>query len=191
MDHLRRQRRGAATGDPELRAAPAEPDYATALGQEGTIPAGELRYGEASPSTLEQGGAVTTEPVGAAEMTVPVASPFHSERVKEEVALARSRPRTLDEDARKMGEVSDAGLGDANLSGRNDEPAYFEEGSIQSSQPRVARIERTVEAKAGELSPELVAAAEGGSNMGSAQPPRSFEDTSLPRSELVSGRDWG
>ena len=159
MDHLRRQRRGAATGDPELRAAPAEPDYATALGQEGTIPAGELRYGEASPSTLEQGGAVTTEPVGAAEMTVPVASPFHSERVKEEVALARSRPRTLDEDARKMGEVSDAGLGDANLSGRNDEPAYFEEGSIQSSQPRVARIERTVEAKAGELSPELVAAA--------------------------------
>ena len=96
MDHLRRQRRGAATGDPELGAAPTEPDYATALSPEGSLPAGESRYGEASPSTLEQGGAFVPEPVAAAEMIGPVASPFHSERVKQEVALARSRPRTLD-----------------------------------------------------------------------------------------------
>ena len=92
MDHLRRQRRGAATGDPELGAAPTEPDYATALSPEGSLPAGESRYGEASPSTLEQGGAFVPEPVAAAEMIGPVASPFHSERVKQEVALEEADP---------------------------------------------------------------------------------------------------
>ena len=66
------------------------------------LPAGESRYGEASPSTSEQGGAFVPEPVAAAEMIGPVASPFHSERVRQKVAPARSRPRTLDEDARRM-----------------------------------------------------------------------------------------
>ena len=186
MDHLRRQRRGAATGDPELGAAPTEPDYATALSPEGSLPAGESRYGEASPSTLEQGGAFVPEPVAAAEMIGPVASPFHSERVKQEVALARSRPRTLDEDARRMGEVNDTGLGDANLSGRNDEPMYFEDGSAQSSPPRVARIERAVDVKTEVQDPGQAVVAEDSLSRGSTQLRRSVDDQGSVGLGLVS-----
>ena len=65
---------------------------------------------------LEQGGPVVAEPVAVSEMNGPVASPFHSDKAKEEVALARSRPRTLDEDARKMGPFTTNSSGSQALS---------------------------------------------------------------------------
>ena len=134
MDPMFRRR-----NNPELDSAPREPDYNTALSQETAVfgPSGDLHVGEASPGTLEQGGA------GLTDQGRPVASPFHSDKVQAEVALARSRPRSLDDDARRMAEMNEAGLGDLSMAGRGDEPNYADQDPIHDPQPRVARIEHT------------------------------------------------
>ena len=45
-------------------------------------------------------------------------NPFHSERVKSEVQLLRSRPLTLDEDGKRLcGDVDEQALGDPSWDG--------------------------------------------------------------------------
>ncbi|CAE7909527.1 unnamed protein product, partial [Symbiodinium sp. KB8] len=57
---------------------------------------------------------------------LPVANPFHSEKVKTEVQLLRHRPGSLDEDAAKIRtEVDESALGNASWTGGLGEPDYM------------------------------------------------------------------
>ena len=141
MDRMMRNRAQAGgSRDLDLEAESAEVNYEAALGQapSGGFVAqrgGIIPQGEASPSTLEQGG-----------VTLPVASPFHSERVQTEVELLRRRPLTLDEDAQRVGANSeDVGLGEDFSAVRTREPPYDQELSGRDSQVRVARLEHPTE----------------------------------------------
>ena len=141
MDRMMRNRAQAGgLQDPDLEAESAEVNYETALGQPPSggfamQRGGNFPQGEASPSILEQGG-----------VTLPVASPFHSERVQTEVELLRRRPLTLDEDAQRVGAIAeDAGLGEDFSAVRGREPPYDQELSGRDSQVRVARLERPTE----------------------------------------------
>ncbi|CAE7498061.1 unnamed protein product [Symbiodinium microadriaticum] len=100
-----------------------EQQYQTALSQglgTGNVRGPGMKPGEASPGTLELGEGGT----GRQETGLPVASPFHSERIQAEVALMRSRPVTLDGDAAKLGaEADEAALGDRGNPGAS-EPDY-------------------------------------------------------------------
>ena len=135
MERMMRTR-GQVVGsrESELEAGTAEQDYATALSQipsgENVAPAGAVvPRGDASPGTLEQGG-----------VAMPVASPFHSERVQVEVELLRRRPPTLDQDAQRVGgSGEDAGLGEDFSGVKAKEPPY----------DRVARLEQSSEAVPG------------------------------------------
>ena len=85
-----------------------EPDYAAALSQAGAgsapgigasgVPVNGLRPGEISPGTLESG-----KGVGKPMSDFPSANAFHSDKVRAEVDLIRSRPVTLDVDANRLG----------------------------------------------------------------------------------------
>ena len=91
-----------------------------------------LAQGDASPGTLEQGG-----------VALPVASPFHSERVQTEVELLRLRPVTLDQDAQRVGaNAEDIGLGEDFSGVRSREPPYEQESPLEEPQVRVARLEQ-------------------------------------------------
>ena len=123
MDTVPRRRRGAPVSDElDVEAAAHEPDYQTALSQAsgaGGLP-GSGSGGDASPGTLESGGA----PGLVTAHQLPVANPFHSDKVKSEVQLLRNRPASLDEDAARLrGEVDEAALGDASWTG-GVEPDY-------------------------------------------------------------------
>ena len=87
--------------------------------------------GEASPNTLEQGGAGG----GGDPLPLPTASPFHSIRIQEEVELIRRRPVGLGiEQARLEAEKVDPGSGL--------EPNYsLAFGGSSEVGPRVARVE--------------------------------------------------
>ena len=171
MDTVSRRRRGAPSvaGELEGEAAAHDQNYQTALGQAGRAAETSVgpRGGEVSPGTLESGGAMgLSDP-----SNLPVANPFHSERVKTEVQLLRHRPGTLDEDAARLRtEVDESALGDASWTGGPGEPDYasllglagaapvdsqeiLDEGSLDvrgtpgnslaigGSVPRVARVE--------------------------------------------------
>ena len=139
MDPMVRSRRGAAAqGEPETEATGAqlERDYQTALGQAdpGMNPREVVTSvvpGEASPGTLEQGGAGG----GVESLPLPTASPFHSERVRDQVELLRKRPADLDfEQARIEAER----LGPSGAL----EPDYSTAfGTNPDVGPRVARVE--------------------------------------------------
>ncbi|CAE7693837.1 unnamed protein product, partial [Symbiodinium necroappetens] len=139
MDPMVRSRRGAsAQGEPETEATGAqlERDYQTALGQAdpGMNPREVVTSvvpGEASPGTLEQGGAGG----GVESLPLPTASPFHSERVRDQVELLRKRPADLDyEQARVEAER----LGPSGVL----EPDYSTAfGTNPDVGPRVARVE--------------------------------------------------
>ena len=170
MDPLFRQRRPSAQGDPDWGRLAADQEYEAALGQGimgGSSSPGVIAMGESSPGTLEQGTAVVTPTAGAAQ-PVPTAHPFHSERVQAEVALARSRPTTLDDDAKRMLDVSEAALGDRSLSGRHDEPDYG--SGVQPGVPRVARIEYTEGSVTGSKDVGSVTAGDAGTSRGSPEP---------------------
>ena len=145
MERMMRTR-GQAVGsrESELEAGTAEQDYATALSQipsgENVAPAGGVvPRGDASPGTLEQGG-----------VTMPVASPFHSERVQAEVELLRRRPPTLDQDAQRVGgSGEDAGLGEDFSGVKAKEPPYDREPISAVAPIRVARLEQSSEAVPG------------------------------------------
>ena len=171
MDTVPRRRRGSAptAGELEEEAAAHDQNYQAALSQAGGLQESSVGPwgGEASPGTLESGGAMGLTDPG----NLPVANPFHSEKVKTEVQLLRHRPGSLDEDAAKIRtEVDESALGNASWTGGLGEPDYMsmmgpagaasadfpgspEEGSLdargpmgQSSVaggpvPRVARVE--------------------------------------------------
>ena len=140
-----RTRRGmSAQGEPEATGdsgAQWERDFTAALSQadpemkpQGTEKV--LAAGEASPNTLEQGGAGG----GAGQPQLPTASPFHSTKVKEEVELLRCRPAGLDlEQARvKAGVVSASGRDQLEPLEPNYAAAF--ENSMEAG-PRIARVE--------------------------------------------------
>ncbi|CAE7831874.1 RE1 [Symbiodinium sp. CCMP2592] len=145
-----RRRTGASEGDQDH-------DYETALGQgasEGRAHAtpSVIHRGEASPGMLEAGA------LGNAG-ELPTAHPFYSEKAREEIALMRQRPSTLDEDQARV----NAEMGFSEVAadkewfpstgeevGDPKEPDYGKAfmgasgpGSSAMSAPRVARIEPT------------------------------------------------
>ncbi|CAE7372014.1 TY1B-NL2 [Symbiodinium sp. CCMP2592] len=176
MDPMFRQRRPSAQGDPEWGRPTADQEYEAALSQGnagGSGSSGIIAAGESSPGTLEQGTAAVAPTAGATQ-PMPTAHPFHSEHVQAEVALARSRPHTLDDDARRMLDVSESALGDRNLSGRKDEPDYGSDA--QRGLPRVARLEYTEGPVTGQKDTGSVTAGEGGTSRGSPEPQSNPED---------------
>ena len=141
MDSFVRQRRGSGGGDIGVPAGASEPDYQAALSQEDSEqPSASVRFGEMSPGTLEQGG-VSAEAENPVNLFV--ASPFHSEKVKSEVELLRSRPATLDDDGRRAGiEYDEVALGDSSFSSGGREPDYNLAGQgLRGGAPRLARVE--------------------------------------------------
>eukprot|EP00439_Symbiodinium_sp_Y106_P043399 s7005_g5.t1 len=96
--------------------------------------------GEASPGTLESGEAM----VGAAGLPLPTANPFHSERIRTEMELIRTRPATLDANARRLQTDPDGpNLGEPGAA-VDMEPNYVSVlGREESGQeaPRVAQVE--------------------------------------------------
>ncbi|OLQ04408.1 hypothetical protein AK812_SmicGene12490 [Symbiodinium microadriaticum] len=126
MDTVPRRRRGSAptAGELEEEAAAHDQNYQAALSQAGGLQESSVgpRGGEASPGTLESGGAMGLTDPG----NLPVANPFHSEKVKTEVQLLRHRPGSLDEDAAKIRtEVDESALGNASWTGGLGEPDYM------------------------------------------------------------------
>ncbi|CAE7379306.1 GIP, partial [Symbiodinium sp. CCMP2456] len=149
MDPMVRSRRNpASAGDHEATAARLEQDFQTALGQEERniaavgVPAVAHR-GEASPGTLESG----VRPDLDRGPSLPVAHPFHSGRVKEEVSLQRQRPLTLDEDQARVAASVGRASAENELKMESVEPDYarvFGSGGEAASMehgPRVARVE--------------------------------------------------
>ena len=126
MGSLIRKRRPGAAGEPEEVSAMREHDYQTALGLSGAngVPGPCPAAGEASPGTLESGDA----PSRAVSPSFPTANPFHSERVKKEIAVMKAHPAALDEEAlRFTKKVNEAALGDVQ-SDPVMEPAALGEG---------------------------------------------------------------
>ena len=127
----RRRKQGAPIDDAEGAAMEGLQAYETALGQAGVCAKrkGLGPRGQVKPMFLE--GAACQ--MGVVAMGV-VASPFHSQKIHEEVRLQRSRPASLDSDARALGygtETSSAAL--------EAEYAY----QLSSKNVRVARVETT------------------------------------------------
>ena len=184
---FRRRKAGLAEQDEES----GDQQYTTALGQlelsagssrEASSAAlnGNVAPGEASPGMLESGEA-GGPPLGE---PLPVANPFHSEKVKTEVTLRRSRPASLDKDAARLGVSGDAqDLGEAMTDIRG-EPDYSSAFGPTEARipPRVVRVEassaggpteiglahggtdlspQVAENKAGPIVPDLAAAGEG------------------------------
>ena len=142
METVSRRRRNPIPSEPEAVEASRDQEYQTALSQAaGGATAGEMRRGEVSPGTLESGGAA-----GEGERdNLPVANPFHSERVRTEVELIRSRPSTLDAEAARLGmEVNETALGDLGLQAGEQEPDYSASFAAEEP-PRVARVEPSSE----------------------------------------------
>ncbi|CAE7798008.1 GIP [Symbiodinium necroappetens] len=159
MDSLIR-RRGAGAKDPEEASVAREPDYTAALSQAGApgasgigmgdVPVNGLRAGEVSPGTLESGKGVG-KPVGG---ELPMANPFHSDKVRAEVDLIRSRPVTLDGDATRLGlEAEGPALGE--ISGNFPlEPNYSAMMGAEPGRgdaPRVARVEASADSPSREF----------------------------------------
>ena len=96
---------------------------------------------EASPGTLEAG--VTARGGQPEPEQGLVASPFHSDKVRMEVNLIKTRPTTLDADASKLrAEYDDAALGSSVAQGTSLEPDYslLGAGDQVFGGPRVARV---------------------------------------------------
>ena len=154
MDTVPQRRRTRGAGEPEGEAAAYEAAYQTALSQAGGpgFPSPTGVRGEASPSSLEMG-----QGTGIQESErLPVANPFHSERIQTEIQLIRNRPVTLDEDGQRLAGGAEGafhgGARESDLEGRSRlgnwaddqgaEPDYtsaFTEGD--QGGPRVARVE--------------------------------------------------
>ncbi|CAE7473693.1 RE1 [Symbiodinium sp. CCMP2592] len=146
---VRNRRASAPLGDQEATGMRLEDDYRTALSQ-GQRAAGDVEVpvaiyqGEASPNTLEQGGG--PGPSLGAGMS---ASPFHSEKVKNEIALRQQRPLSLDEDEARILATRDRTAKGDWVGDNGAEPNYAEttggEGSAEplerATGPRIARVE--------------------------------------------------
>ena len=144
MDPMVRRRAAGSVSD-DLDDA-----FRTALSQEEQVstflvPAGTSVQGEASPGTLESGtgrGIGATVPVAMSSpfsSELPTASPFHSEKVQEEIALQKQRPLGLDAEQARLEASGGKGRGDVDVVLEPDYAAAFVEGP--SGVPRVARVE--------------------------------------------------
>ncbi|CAE7427987.1 GIP [Symbiodinium sp. CCMP2592] len=159
MDPLSRRRRASGAGEPD--DGMSEEEYRAALSQGGPA-AGPVRGtgsvslngilpGEASPGTLESGEAkmqVAGEPAttSAVDEHLPVANPFHSEKVRTEVELIRNRPTSLDDDGRRLRVDPDAPTLGETRPGDDGEPNYAAAlggGEGFREAPRVARVDVT------------------------------------------------
>ena len=135
MDPLVRSRRGVNNqGEPVATGSQLEREYAAALSQadpgrefQGAV--GLTVAGEASPGTMEQGEA---EP-----LPLLTASPFHSQRIHEEVELLKKRPIGLDLEQARL----DTGRTTQDDSLEPDYSLAFPSNSGLG--PRVARVEAT------------------------------------------------
>ncbi|OLP96614.1 hypothetical protein AK812_SmicGene21126 [Symbiodinium microadriaticum] len=154
MESLTRNRRGAGGKSAEEASAAREHDYRAALSQAGAEMApgigdsgasmNGVRPGESSPGALEAG----TAGEAASRAALPVANPFHSERVRAEVDLIRNRPPTLDKDASRLGlepEDGDLGAGGSHVGAEPDYSGLLEPASAAQPVPRVARVESSTE----------------------------------------------
>ncbi|OLP96580.1 hypothetical protein AK812_SmicGene21183 [Symbiodinium microadriaticum] len=154
MESLTRNRRGAGGKSAEEASAAREHEYRAALSQAGTEMApgigdsgasmNGVRPGESSPGALEAG----TAGEAASRAALPVANPFHSERVRAEVDLIRNRPPTLDKDASRLGlepEDGDLGVGGSHVGAEPDYSGLLEPASAAQPVPRVARVESSTE----------------------------------------------
>ena len=132
MDPMTRKRRGTVPGESEEVNVSREAMYQAALSQSEVggasgagisgISASGIRAGEASPGTLESGGAMGIDsgsmlsrphPTEAGSV-LPTSNPFYSDRAKAEIELLHNRPATLDEEGLRLGvEVDEAALGDS------------------------------------------------------------------------------
>ncbi|CAE7537698.1 RE1 [Symbiodinium sp. CCMP2592] len=160
MDTVSRRRRGGVPEEQETDTGACEAAYQAALSQAGAADSTSCAgvRGEASPGTLELGqGTGVVEPG-----QMPVANPFHSERVQTEIQLMRNRPPSLDADGQRLLGGLDGGAaptsGRGELDGRAQmgawtddqgaEPDYsaaFAPGDVVG--PRVARVETGVESR--------------------------------------------
>ena len=105
MDTLdpRRRRHSTLGLNGEVAVTESEPQSETALSHGHPVPGSRLdtqATGEKTPVQARVGPAISGSP-NTMERGL-VASPFHSERVQEEVQLRRSRPQTLDQDGRAI-----------------------------------------------------------------------------------------
>ena len=189
-DMVRKRRLTPKGGESDLAAETLEQQYLTALSQAGGGggPAtSQLAPGEASPGTLESGGipseggapvfpvanrgvgrdpavpmVATTSAAGSPDLLV--ANPFHSERVKAEVALRRSRPTTLDQDAERLevGVASGPTATEVQLDAvlEPDYQAAFSATMVDERGPRVARVDATWDSSTGMAHPAQAASAE-------------------------------
>ena len=124
-------------GDSNQNADTAEVNYKTALSQ--SLGEGGVAQGRAGPF---QGNA---SPEQERVASLPVASPFHSERFKTEVELLRRRPVTLDQNAQRVGtKAENIGLGEDFLEARQREP--HQDQFLEEAQVRIARLEKAEEA---------------------------------------------
>ena len=185
MDTVSRRRRSQPAGELEAEAAARDLAYQTALSQPGItgeVPGG-ICAGEASPGTLESGGIVGQS--GSEQL--PVANPFHSERVKQEVNLIRSRPTTLDTDAARFhGEVDEAALGDSWTGGvgEPDYSAMMGQPTTEREAPRVARVEPSA---AGQPASVVGNAVEGDTRLSGSKPGMMPESGMRVREERTGG----
>ena len=185
MDTVSRRRRSQPAGELEAEAAARDLAYQTALSQPGITgeAPGGIWAGEASPGTLESGGIVGQS--GSEQL--PVANPFHSERVKQEVNLIRSRPTTLDTDAARFhGEVDEAALGDSWTGGvgEPDYSAMMGQPTTEREAPRVARVEPSA---AGQPASVVGNAVEGDTRLSGSKPGMMPESGMRVREERTGG----
>ena len=145
MDAVSRRRRVQRPEEPAAPDPERDFEFQAALSQRGfpgSLSSSGLNV-NASPGTLEAG--VATAGGQPEPDRGPVASPFHSERVRAEVDLLRNRPSTLDADASRLNsEIDESALGDLAGNGGRQEPNYgsvLEAGTTVSGGPRVARVE--------------------------------------------------
>ena len=104
MDVLDRRRRAVRPED-STALQQGDREYETALGQEGSMvgqvstPTSPVATGSGNPIGARAAQALASP--GALEMGLggPKASPFHSDKIKDEVELMRKRPLCLDADA--------------------------------------------------------------------------------------------
>ena len=168
------------SGDHQYRTALGQMELSAGSSREASSAAlnGNVAPGEASPGMLESGEA-GGPPLGE---PLPVANPFHSERVKTEVKLLRSRPASLDQDAARLGVGVDAqDLGEA-MSDIRGEPDYSSAFGPTEARipPRVARVE------ASSVGPTEIGLAHGGTD---SSPPVAEDKAGLTGPDLAAAGD--
>ena len=155
METLDQRRRRSATAREDLETQGSmgrSRDIETALGQGRETPEGSREPQEAAGTSGRlQGAAPCVGLVSPGMMERGLmASPFHSTRIQEEIQLQRSRPATLDQDARALERVKE----EAMVTSAGMVPTSTERTA--EAEARVARVETTTAGADGEARPSLM-----------------------------------